>query len=82
MDNAPHPEAEGRRVGVVFACPLTGHIAKTMTRGVPKKCPGTWDKCSGWRMLMIWKKYEVFFTGYGGLGAKPPGEGGSVRLAA
>jgi hypothetical protein len=32
---------------------------------------------------MIWKKYEVFFTGYGGFrGRSPIGEGGSVRLAA
>ena len=26
------------QIGAVFACPLTGHIAKTVTKGVRKKC--------------------------------------------
>jgi hypothetical protein len=41
------------------------------------------DKGGSWRRLMIWKKYEVFFTDYGGVtGAQASVEGGSVRLAA
>jgi hypothetical protein len=33
MDNAPHPEAEGRRVGVPLARPLTGRISKGHDKG-------------------------------------------------
>jgi hypothetical protein len=40
MDNAPHPEAEGRRVGVPLARPLTGRIGKERAKGVlQNKCP-------------------------------------------
>jgi hypothetical protein len=33
MENAPHPEAEGRRVGVPLARPLTGRISKGYDKG-------------------------------------------------